>query len=327
MSDFRPATPGDVAPFLVLQRAFYADDGYPFREAEARANLLRLLADPNLGRVWVTEDAGTVVGYVVLTFGFSLEFRGRDAFLDELYLAPGHRGRGLGQKALALVEAACREMGVRALHLEVEKHKTAAQALYRKIGFDDHDRYLMTKWIDTTRVLMVPGLWNSGPQHWQSLWEAREPGFRRVEQKEWETPDLEDWLANLEAAVAEAGPGVVLAAHSLGCATVVHWAARTKRTVRAAFLVAPSDVDGPTYPEGPTGFGPMPLHRLPFPSLVAASSDDPWATLERSRLFADAWGSRFVNVGPAGHLNTASGHGPWPEGRRLLAELLGETAD
>ena len=81
--------------------------------------------------------------------------------------------------------------------------------------------------IDTTRVLLVPGLWNSGPQHWQSLWSAAEPGFRRVEQTDWEAPARADWVAVLEAAVAEAGPQVVIAAHSLGCVTVAHWAAET----------------------------------------------------------------------------------------------------
>ena len=175
---------------------------------------------------------------------------------------------------------------------------------------------------ETTRVLVVPGLWNSGPQHWQSLWAVAEPGFRRVEQAEWEAPDRQDWVAALEAAVAEAGPQVVIAAHSLGCVTVAHWAAESRRKVRGAFLVAPADVEGPIYPEGPKGFRPMPMAPLPFPSLLVASADDPWITLERARLLANVWGSRFVDIGLAGHVNTASGHGPWPEGRRLLDELL-----
>ena len=177
----------------------------------------------------------------------------------------------------------------------------------------------------TRRVLIVPGLGNSGPQHWQSLWEAEEPGFRRVEQKDWETPDCRDWVPRLEEAVAEAGPEGVIAAHSLGCAAVAHWALQSMRTVRGAFLVAPSDVEAPWYQgAGPVGFDPMPLQRLPFPSLVVASSNDPYLSLERAREFARAWGSRLVEVGDAGHLNTASGHGPWPEGRRLLEEWLRE---
>jgi diamine N-acetyltransferase len=148
MPALRPATPADVEPLLGLVGAFHAEDGYPFREEETRINLLRLLGDPQLGRLWVVEDAGALMGYLVLAFGFSLEFRGRDAFIDELYLVPSHRGRGLGKQALALAEAACKEIGVRALHLEVERGNDEALGLYRKAGFVDHDRYLMTKWIE-----------------------------------------------------------------------------------------------------------------------------------------------------------------------------------
>ncbi|HEV7507698.1 MAG TPA: alpha/beta fold hydrolase [Thermoanaerobaculia bacterium] len=175
---------------------------------------------------------------------------------------------------------------------------------------------------ETTRVLIVPGLWNSGPQHWQSVWSAAEPGFRRVEQTEWESPARTDWVAALEAAVADAGPQVVIAAHSLGCVTVAHWAAETGLKVRGALLVAPSDVDALIYPKGPTGFRPMPMAMLPFPSILVASEDDPWIKPSRARQVAEAWGSRFVSAGAAGHLNTESGHGPWPDGRRLLDEIL-----
>jgi predicted alpha/beta hydrolase family esterase len=176
-----------------------------------------------------------------------------------------------------------------------------------------------------TPVLIVPGLGNSGPEHWQSLWEAEEPGFRRVEQRDWETPDCREWVLRLEETAAEAGPEAVIAAHSLGCATVAHWALQSERTVRGAFLVAPSDVEAPWYREaGLSGFDPMPLQPLPFPSLVVASSNDPYLSLKRAREFARAWGSRLVEVGDDGHLNTASGHGPWPEGRRLFGEWLRE---
>jgi ribosomal protein S18 acetylase RimI-like enzyme len=148
MTDLRPATPADLEAVLALHRAFFAEDGYTFREEESRANLARLLGDPSLGRLWVMDSEGEVVGYLLLAFGFSLEFRGRNAFVDELYVAPGHRGRGLGKRAIALATDACRELGVRALHLEVERYKEGAQELYRRSGFVDHDRYLMTKWIE-----------------------------------------------------------------------------------------------------------------------------------------------------------------------------------
>jgi len=148
MTDLRPATPADLEAVLALHRAFFAEDGYPFREEESRANLAWLLSDPRLGRLWVMDEEGEVIGYLLLAFGFSLEFRGRDAFVDELYVAPGHRGRGHGKRALAVAADACRELGVRALHLEVERYKEGARELYRRSGFVDHDRYLMTKWIE-----------------------------------------------------------------------------------------------------------------------------------------------------------------------------------
>ncbi|HEX4966704.1 MAG TPA: GNAT family N-acetyltransferase [Thermoanaerobaculia bacterium] len=141
----RLASPADLEAILALHRAFFAEDHYTFHEEESRANLTRLLADPSLGRVFVVEDGELVVAYLVLTFGFSLEFGGRDAIVDELYVAPDHRGRGLGTKALATAEETCRELGIRAVHLVVERYKEGAQALYRRVGFVAHDRDLMTK--------------------------------------------------------------------------------------------------------------------------------------------------------------------------------------
>lgn len=145
---FRPATPADRGALLPMIREFYVIDGYPFSEDEVGEVLGALLADPALGRVWIAEDeVGAAAGYLVLVLGYSLEFRGRDAFVDELYVREAYRGHGLGSAALDLAEEACREMGVRALHLEVERENTGAQALYRRRGFRDHDRYLMTRWV------------------------------------------------------------------------------------------------------------------------------------------------------------------------------------
>lgn len=144
-SRFRLATEADLDAVLRMMRTYYAEDGYPFAEDEARRAAAELIRDRNLGRLWVAVDGGRAVGYLALTLGFSLEYRGRDAFIDELYLEPEHRGRGLGREALALAEARCRELGVEALHLEVERHREPALGLYRGAGFEDHDRYLMTK--------------------------------------------------------------------------------------------------------------------------------------------------------------------------------------
>lgn len=171
-------------------------------------------------------------------------------------------------------------------------------------------------------VLMLPGLWNSGPEHWQSHWERLAPDvFRRVVQADWERPEASDWIRVLEEAVSQAGAGVVLAAHSLACALVAGWAKGTRASVRGALLVAPSDTESPSYPQGPTGFSPMPMKRLPFPSVVVSSDDDPYVSVLRARAFAAAWGSRLVEVKGLGHLNSDSRLGEWPLGLSLLREL------
>jgi serine hydrolase len=173
-------------------------------------------------------------------------------------------------------------------------------------------------------VLFLPGLSNSGPVHWQSLWQAKHPAYRRVQQADWETPRCEDWVRTLHACILQIESPVLLAGHSLACATIAHYAAKyadSKGRVTAAFLVTPSDVEAPTYPPGSTGFNPMPLQKLPFHSVVVASTDDPYVTLERAEFFAHSWGSRLIKIANAGHINAASGYGPWPDGEQWLAEL------
>ncbi len=144
---FRLADEADGDTLIAMMREFYAIDAYPFDEGAARRALEGLLRDPALGRVWLIHDGAEAIGYVVLTFGYSLEFHGRDAFIDELFVRPSHRGRGVGTRAMRLVEEACRDLGVHALHLEVERANAVAQRLYRTFGFQDHARYLMTRWI------------------------------------------------------------------------------------------------------------------------------------------------------------------------------------
>lgn len=148
--NFKPAGESDAATILGFMRELYEMDGTtPLEEEKARRALLGIVQDPALGRVWVIQDGAEPIGYVILTLGYSLEYRGRDAFLDELFIAEAHRRRGAGRETMRFLDGVCRELGVRALHLEVERANTAAQGLYRKFGFADHDRYLLTKWIES----------------------------------------------------------------------------------------------------------------------------------------------------------------------------------
>jgi ribosomal protein S18 acetylase RimI-like enzyme len=142
---FRPATTADEPALLELMREFYRHAAMAWDEAAARAALHGLLADAGLGRALLIELDGALAGYLAVCFGYSLEFLGRDAFVDELYVREAFRGRGLGARALEIAADLCRECGVRALHLEVEHRNTRAQEIYRKAGFADREHYLMTR--------------------------------------------------------------------------------------------------------------------------------------------------------------------------------------
>ncbi len=178
-------------------------------------------------------------------------------------------------------------------------------------------------------VLFVPGLRDEVADHWQTLLAARLPRSRTVAPIGRTNLDCAARVDALEReAAAIAGP-VVLVAHSAGCVTVAHWAARTRLAVRGAFLATPPDFDHPL-PEGyPTpaalaaaGWLPVPRMRLPFPSLVGASRNDPLARFERVAQLAQDWGSELADLGPVGHLNPASGHGDWPQALDWIASFL-----
>jgi predicted alpha/beta hydrolase family esterase len=171
------------------------------------------------------------------------------------------------------------------------------------------------------KILILPGYDNSGPGHWQSLWEAKHPECVRVQQRSWTEPTCDEWVAALDEALVAAAEPVVLVGHSLGCLTIAHHVARHARPVRGALLVAPPNADDPAFPPIVKGFRPIPRARLPFPSIVVSSDDDWYMDPDSARDLAAAWGSRFVLLERAGHINTDAGFGPWPEGERLLAEL------
>lgn len=170
-------------------------------------------------------------------------------------------------------------------------------------------------------TLIVPGIGNSGPLHWQSFWELANPAFVRVVQRDWDNPVCEEWVAGLDAGIRQAGPGVVVVAHSLGCLALAHWAAVSQLPIAAALMVAVPDPAGPNFPAEAVGFSATPMRPLPFRSIVVASADDPYGSVEHSIRLAQIWGSRLVNVGNCGHINADSGLGNWAFGFELLGQL------
>lgn len=171
-----------------------------------------------------------------------------------------------------------------------------------------------------TPVLIVPGLHDSGATHWQTLWQAERPEFRRVVQRDWNTPDLDAWAAVVAAAARATAEPPLIAAHGLGGLASVRAAVVHDAPIRAALLVAPSDPDR-------LHVGSLvPKSRLPFPSIVVGSTDDPWIKLVRAGELATSWGSRLIGYRDAGHINAESGYGPWPDGLRLLRHLYARAA-
>ena len=173
------------------------------------------------------------------------------------------------------------------------------------------------------RVLLLPGWQNSGPGHWQTLWE--DAGWaERVQQDDWTWPRRGDWMARLDDVLLADSRPVVLAAHSLGCQLVAAWAAHSRHTrrVRAALLVAPPDTERDDTPPQLHGWRPIVRQSLPFRSLAVLSTDDPFASLDRASLMCQDWGCAHMVLGPCGHINAESGLGVWPQGRLLLSQLI-----
>ena len=187
---------------------------------------------------------------------------------------------------------------------------------------------------DSPVLVIVPGVGDSGPAHWQSLMEGSHGGAIRAQQDDWNAPIRQDWVEGLRRTLATIGRPVVLVGHSAGSVTIVHWAAAHSHApgVVGALLVAPADLET-ELPDGTpldfledAGWVPCPRVALPFPSILVASSDDPYATLPRSEEMARDWGSRFVGLGSAGHINADAGFGPWSLGDSLVRELLTRVA-
>ena len=172
-------------------------------------------------------------------------------------------------------------------------------------------------------IVIVPGWRNSGPGHWQSCWADRLHGAIRVQQQDWQQPRREPWVAAVVQSIEQAPHPVIIAAHSLGCIASVHAAVQLQKTapgrIAGALLVAPADPERRALFED---FTPVPADPLPFPSIVAASSNDPFCPIRMASAYAKSWGSTFVRVPDAGHINTESGHGEWPLGWALLGALV-----
>ncbi|MCA0213260.1 MAG: alpha/beta hydrolase [Proteobacteria bacterium] len=166
--------------------------------------------------------------------------------------------------------------------------------------------------------IIVPGWRDSGPGHWQSLWAERLAGARRVVQDDWISPTRDAWVDSLARQISQAPGPVVIAAHSLGCIATAHLPPDAARRIQGALLVAPAD---PERRAVLTDFAPVPFARLPYRSIVVGSSNDPYCPVRLAGAYARAWGSEFVRLQGAGHINVESGHGEWPLGLALLQSL------
>jgi uncharacterized protein len=174
------------------------------------------------------------------------------------------------------------------------------------------------------RFVVVPGWGGSDAEHWQRRWAHADPRFDVVEQDDWDIPRVDDWIERLDSSVHSSDRPAVLVAHSLGCHTVARWAEVADcAPIRAALLVAPPDIEfSVARGAGPiAGFAPVSSASLPIPAVLAASETDPWAAIEWSAHLAQTWGAEFVNLGDCGHVNTTSGHGPWPQGLDLVRRV------
>ncbi|MGE0698331.1 MAG: RBBP9/YdeN family alpha/beta hydrolase [Hyphomicrobiaceae bacterium] len=172
-------------------------------------------------------------------------------------------------------------------------------------------------------ILIVPGWTGAGEDHWLSRWQRNLSTARRVEQADWDTPRIGDWVERIVAAVSSTKRPAVIVAHDCGITATAAAAPQLAGRLAGAFLVAPTVLDGrDVWPATDGGFAPNPTARLPFPSKLIGSSTDPFCTVDQAQELAAAWGSDVSIIAGAGHLDTASGHGPWPEGLLTFGMFL-----
>lgn len=171
------------------------------------------------------------------------------------------------------------------------------------------------------RFIIVPGWRDSGPGHWQSLWAERLENAVRVKQDDWITPSRQAWVTTLAQTILVQNEPVIVVAHSLGCMATVHLPADAVERIHGALLVAPAD---PERRAILSDFAPAPCSKLPYRSVLVASSNDPYCPVRLAGAYARAWGSEFVRIQDGGHINIESGHGEWPLGVALLQSLAGD---
>jgi uncharacterized protein len=173
-------------------------------------------------------------------------------------------------------------------------------------------------------VLLVPGINNSGPVHWQSIWEASHAKIQRVMQRDWDHPDCEEWAEALDAAVRLVNEPPIIVAHSLGCLVVARWAARSKQAVHAVLLVAVPDPDGSAFPREATGFSPVTNELLGKRITIISSTDDPYSNPAYTLQRVAQWNAEHISLASCGHINAASGLGDWAEGWSIVERWRNE---
>ena len=176
-------------------------------------------------------------------------------------------------------------------------------------------------------TVFVAGYGNSEPKHWQRLWFDSTKDAHWVEQKEWDNPNRDIWIEELEKTLLHVEGPILLIAHSIGSHTVVEWAKKyyTNQNILGALLVAPPNTTADNFPKEIKGYENPPLEKLPFSSTCILSSDDPYSTEEKAEFLADKWGSKVVKIGAKGHINLASNLGNWEEGRKILSDILNDS--
>ncbi len=173
-----------------------------------------------------------------------------------------------------------------------------------------------------THYFIIPGYQGSEPDHWQSWIESKGANFRRIHQHDWSNPDISEWASNIDKAIRDYDPeNVILVAHSLGCHSVAEWVKKYNRRIKAALLVAPPDAELVNSKIKRNLIETDYIIHFPFRSTVIASSTDPWISIEKAFFYAKSWGSEFINIGDAGHINTLSGHGKWEQGYDILRKI------